>query len=154
MGSDRSCGWLAALTGALVLGVGVLLAGCGGGGPTGSKTSTSSPAKSTASKKQAGTTDRGARRCTKTAFLAALLADVDRLAFKVDRVRCQGDFARSRFVARGCPPGQATKVPCASTKVAAWRRGSKRWRLIAFSDGLTCSEVRRSAADFPQALCD
>jgi hypothetical protein len=158
MGSDRSCGWLAAPTGALVLAVGVLLVGCGGGGDDSS--SKTAPATATrtaqaAAKKPAGTSDRGARRCTRTAFLAALLADVAPLPFRVDRVRCEGKFARSRFVARGCAPGQtAGGISCGSAKVAAWRLGAKRWRLITYAGTLTCAEVRREAGDFPQSLCD
>jgi hypothetical protein len=154
--SDRSSGWLAALAGALVLAVAAMLAGCGGdddpSATSSSKATSTTPA--AAKKKTADTSDRGARRCTKTAFLAALLADVDRLPFEVSEVRCKGAFARTRFVARGCVPGQATKVPCGSAKVAAWRLGAKRWRLIAYTDKLTCTEVRRSAGDFPQTLCD
>ena len=105
-------------------------------------------------KTPADTSDRGARRCAKTAFLAALLADVDRLAFDVSEVRCKGSFARTRFVARGCAPGQATKVPCGSARIGAWRLGAKRWRLIAYKDQLSCGEIRRAAADFPQSLCN
>jgi hypothetical protein len=157
MGSDRSCGWLAALTGALVLAVGVMLAGCGGGdgAASSSTTSTSSPSTTTPAKKPAGTTDRGARRCSRTAILAALLADVARLPFDVDRVRCKGSFARSRFVARGCAPGRtADGIPCGTAKVGAWRLGAKRWRLIAYADALTCADVRKKAGDFPRSLCD
>lgn len=159
MGSDRSCGWLATLTSALVLAVGVMVAGCGGGDDpaSGSKTSTSSPTQTTAAapKKPTAPTDRGARRCTRTAILAALLADVDQLPFEVDRVRCKGSFARSRFVARGCAPGQtANGIACGTAKVAAWRLGVKRWRLIAYGDKLACADVRQKAGDFPQSLCD
>ncbi len=156
MGSDRSCGWLATLAGALVLGAGVLLAGCGGGSSSsGSKTSTSAQTTTTAAKKPAGTSDRGARRCTKAAFLAALLADVARLPFTVEGVRCKGAFARTRFVARGCAPGQtADGIPCGSARVAAWRLGAQRWRLIAYAQDFSCAEIRREAGDFPQSLCD
>jgi len=152
---DRRSGRVAALAGALVLAMAVALAGCGGDDEdTATSSRSATTATSTAKQKPRGTSDRGARRCTRTAFFAALLADVDRLPFTVERVKCKGDFGRSRFVARGCVPGQATKVPCGSAKVAAWRLGAKRWRLIAFADSLNCEAVRREAADFPQSLCD
>jgi hypothetical protein len=164
MGRDRSCGWLAALTGALVLAVGVVVAGCGGGnspksGPVATSastpTATSTQTTPAAPAQSSGPADRGATRCTRTAFLAALLADVAQLPFLVDRVRCQGGFGRSRFVARGCAPGQtAGGVACGSAKVAAWRRGAKRWRLIAYADTLSCAAIRAKAKDFPQSLCD
>ncbi len=153
MFSDRTGGWLAAFAGALTLGVAVMVSGCGGGEDP-AKTSSSTATTAAAKKTPAGTSDRGARRCAKTAFLAALLADVDRLAFDVSEVRCKGSFARTRFVARGCAQGQATKVPCGSARVGAWRLGAKRWRLITYKDRLTCGEIRRSAADFPQSLCN
>jgi hypothetical protein len=156
MGSDRSCGWFAALAGALVLAVGVMLAGCGGADDPASRSKTpeSNPAQTTpaTAKEPAGTTDRGARRCTRTAILAALLADVDQLPFKVDRVRCKGEFARSRFAYSSCPAGKAGPA-CDRAKVAVWRRGAKRWRLITYAVTLTCAEIRRAAADFPQSLC-
>ena len=149
---DRSSGWLAALAGALALAMAVAVSGCGGGDDPAKTSTSTTPA--AAKKTPAGASDRGARRCTKTAFLAALLADVDRLAFEVSDVRCKGSFARTRFVARGCAEGQATKVQCGSAKVGAWRLGAKRWRLIAYKDQLTCGEIRRAAADFPQSLCN
>ena len=151
MFSDRSSGWLAALAA-------LALRGCDGErlrrrrGPGQDVDDGDHPGRG--EEAQADTSDRGARRCAKTAFLAALLADVDRLAFDVSEVRCKGSFARTRFVARGCAPGQATKVQCGSAKVGAWRLGAKRWRLIAYKDQLTCGEIRRAAADFPQSLCN
>ncbi len=156
MFSDRSSGWLAALAGALTLAMAVAVSGCGGDeDPAKTSGSTATATTPAAGKKAAAdTSDRGARRCAKTAFLAALLADVDRLAFDVSDVRCKGSFARTRFVARGCAQGQATKVQCGSAKVGAWRLGAKRWRLIAYKDQLTCGEIRRAAADFPQSLCN
>jgi hypothetical protein len=132
------------------------LIGCGPGNDA--ATTTPRPtqtAPAAAPKKPAAPTDRGARRCTKTAFLAALLTDVAALPIEVDGVRCKGEFARSRFVARGCAPGQtANGITCGTAKVAAWRRGAKRWRLITYADALTCTEVRGKAADLPQSLCD
>ena len=166
MGRDRSCGWIAALTGALVLAVSVAITGCGGGnspkpGPvatsaaTPTATSTSGQTTPATPSQPSGPADRGATRCTRTAFLAALLADVAQLPFLVDRVRCEGAFGRSRFVARGCAAGQtADGIPCGSAKVAAWRRGAKRWRLIAYNDTLSCAAIRAKAKDFPQSLCD
>ncbi len=137
---------------ALVLAA-ALVAGCGGGDDAAQTTSPAPTATATTAKpKPAGTSDRGARRCTRAAFLAALLADVDPQPFKVDEVRCAGDFGRSRFVNAGCAAQQG--VACDGAKVAAWRLGEKRWRLIAYADGLPCAEVRRKAADFPQSLCD
>ena len=133
------------------------LIGCGGGddgatpAPSTSRQSTTAKAVK-AQAKPAGTSDRGARRCTKAAFLAALLADVEPRAFKVDEVRCEGDFARSRFAGVSCAAGQG--VACDGAKVAAWRLGEKRWRLIAYADSLDCSEVRGKASEFPSALCD
>ncbi len=153
MFSDRSCGWLAALAGVLALAVTGVLSGCGGDDDQAGKPSSTATSATSATKQPRGTSDRGARGCTRAAFLAALLADVEPLAFKVDQVRCKGEFARTRFVGRGCPQGQATKVPCGSAKVAAWRRGAKRWRLVTYADNLTCAGVRSKAADFPQSLC-
>lgn len=135
----------------LLLLAAALLAGCGGD----DSAQTTSPAQATsttAKNAKTGTTDRGARRCTRAAFLGALLADVDPLPFKVDEVRCAGDFGRARFVNAGCAAQQG--VACDGAQVAAWRRGAKRWRLIAYADSLRCAEVRRKAADFPQSLCD
>lgn len=132
-----------------------LIGACGGGedaATTTPKATQTAPA-AAAAKKPAGTSDRGARRCTRAAILAALLADVDPLPYKVDQVRCRGEFARSRFVLANCAAGQAS-VACASAKVAAWRRGEKRWRLIAYADGLSCAEVRKKAGDFPSSLCN
>ena len=142
---------------ALVLLLVAALAGCGSSdddpGSAATTTSTSTTEAKGATKTQpTGTVDRGARRCTKAAFLGALLADVEPQAFKVDEVKCAGDFARSRFVNAGCAGGQG--VACDGAKVATWRRGSKRWRLIAYADGVSCSEVRKKAGDFPQSLCD
>lgn len=138
---------------ALALVLAAALIGCGGDddAATAPAASQTTPAKA-AERTPAGTSDRGARRCTRTAFLAALLADVAPQPFKVDRVRCKGDFARSRFVNAGCAAGQG--IACDGAKIAAWRLGARRWRLIAYADGLSCSEVRGKAADFPQSLCD
>jgi hypothetical protein len=155
MFSDRSCGWLAVPAAALALALG----GCGGaGGGDLAGTSPAGPAstrttRSVSGQPRARTADRGARRCTRAAFLAALLADVDRLAFKVDRVRCEGGFARVRFVLSSCPAQAPPSVGCDRAKVAAWRLGSERWRLITYADALTCAEIRRSAKEFPSALC-
>ena len=159
MFSDRSRARVGALAGALALACGILLGGCGGGDSDsnsaattskGAKTTTTAAAKPA---KPSGTSDRGARRCTKSAFLAALLADVAPQPYTVSEVRCAGDFARSRFVLSNCAAGQAS-VACGSAKVAAWRLGSKRWRLIAYSDGLSCAGVREKAKDYPSTLCD
>ena len=157
MFSDRSRAQVGALAGALTLACGILFGGCGGGdGDEAATTSAKAKTTTTAAAKQAkptGTSDRGARRCTKSAFLAALLADVDPVPYTVSKVRCKGDFARSRFVLENCTAGQAS-VACGSAKVAAWRLGSKRWRLIAYSDGLSCADVHQKAKDFPSTLCD
>lgn len=131
------------------------LIGCGGSdddAATTPKATQTAPA-AAAAQKPRGTSDRGARRCSKAAFLAALLADVAPQAFKVDQVRCAGDFGRSRFVNAGCS-AQPAGIACDGAKVAAWRLGAKRWRLIAYADGLKCGEVRKKAGDFPSSLCD
>lgn len=152
MFSDRSRAGRGALTGALALVVAFVLAGCGG--DDGAKAPSATQATTGAAKatKQTGTSDRGARRCSKSALLAALLADVDRVPFTVDEVRCKGKFARSRFEWESCPAGQ-TSAACGTAKVAAWRLGAKRWKLISYGDGLSCAEVRKKAADYPSALC-
>lgn len=129
-----------------------LLGACGGGDDDPASTTPKSTKTAPAADKPAVTTDRGARRCTKAAILAALLVDVEPLPYKVNEVRCKGEFARSRFVLANCPAGQAS-VACGSAKVAAWRRGAKRWRLITVLDGLSCAEVRKKAGDFPSSLC-
>ena len=139
----------------LALALAAALIGCGGGDdgatPPTSTTSTQTTATS-AGKQPKGTSDRGARRCTKAAFLGALLADVEPRAFKVDAVKCEGEFARSRFVNVDCAAGQG--VACDGPQIAAWRLGEKRWRLIAYAGSLSCSEVRKKAKQFPSALCD
>jgi hypothetical protein len=151
--SDRSCGPVAALAGALMLAVGVALGGCGDDpAPRATSTPRQTQTAPATAKQPAGTSDRGARRCTRTAILAALLADVDQLPFRVSGLRCEGKFARARFAFSNCPAGQ-TSPACGRAKVAAWRLGSKRWRLITYADALTCTEIRRTAADFPQSLC-
>jgi hypothetical protein len=134
-----------------------LLIGCGGDGDGGAATTTSTTTRTAAAgagKQATGTVDSGARRCTRTAFLAGLLADVALLPFKIETLKCKGEFARTRFVPRGCAPGQtADGIPCGSTGVAVWRRGARRWRLIAYSKSLSCAEIRKQAGDFPQSLC-
>ena len=50
--------------------------------------------------------DPALRRCTRKAFLVALRADVDRIRFRVDQLRCIGAFARTRFTIAECLPGQ------------------------------------------------
>lgn len=138
---------------ALALVLAAALVGCGGDDDAATTAPKASETATTAAKqaKRTGTSDRGARRCTKAAMLAALLADVEPQAFKVSEVRCEGKFARSRFVNSSCAAGQG--VACDGAKLAAWRLGAKRWRLIAYADGLSCSEVRKKAGDFPQSLC-
>jgi hypothetical protein len=132
----------------------LMLGGCGGGGDDASSGPSTASTPTAAKKQKAkGTADRGARRCTKSALLASLLADVAPVPYKVDKVRCTARFARSRFVLASCTAGQTT-VACGSPQVAAWRLGEKRWRLIAYADGLSCAEVRKQAADFPSSLCD
>jgi len=153
MGLDRSRGRLCAVA----LALGALLVGCGGGddepAPSSKATTAARTTTAAAKPKRAGTADRGARRCTKAAILAALLADVDPLPFKVDRVRCDGEFARARFEIASCPAGQASAA-CTGPKVAAWRLGAKRWRLIAYDDALSCAAVRQKAKEYPSSLCD
>jgi hypothetical protein len=98
--------------------------------------------------------DPALRRCTTKAFLAALRADVDRLPFRVEQMRCAGGFATTRFVVSDCLPEQTTnRSACERTRVAAWRRDATRWRLITYSQTLDCNVVRDAAPRFPAALC-
>ena len=140
---------------ALALVLAAALIGCGSDDDAATTAPKSTPTTATdAAEKQAqpkGTADRGARRCSKAAFLAALLADVEPQAFKVDDVKCDGDFARARFANASCAGGQG--VACDVPQISAWRLGEKRWRLIAYAGDLSCSEVRKKAKEFPAALC-
>lgn len=131
------------------------LAACGdsdddGAGTTATAARTATAAQTTPS----GATDRGARRCSRAAFLAALLADVARAPFRVDRVRCRGDYARTRFRNAACGAGQGSTIACDRAQVAAWQLGERRWRLIAYMPSLSCTEVRKRIADYPSDLCD
>jgi hypothetical protein len=98
--------------------------------------------------------DPALRRCTTTAFLAALRADVDKVRFRIDRIRCSGGFARTRFAFVDCLPGQTgDRRGCERTREAAWRRDSQRWRLITFEQKLDCPVIQAAAPTYPAALC-
>jgi hypothetical protein len=96
--------------------------------------------------------DPALRRCTRGAFLNALRADVDKVRFRVDQIRCSGAFARARFTIVDCLPGQ-TGGGCERTRVAAWRRTPERWHLITYATQLNCTIVRAAAPKYPAALC-
>jgi hypothetical protein len=99
--------------------------------------------------------DPALRRCTSAAFLSALRADVDKSRFRVLKIRCSGDFARTRFAFVGCLPGQTggSVRGCARVREAAWRRTPQRWKLITFEEQLDCPEVQAAAPKYPDALC-
>jgi hypothetical protein len=98
--------------------------------------------------------DPALRRCTTTALLAALRADVDKRPFRIEDKHCAGGFARTRFVVSDCRPGQTSnRSGCERRRVAAWRRDATRWRLITYSEALDCNVVRDAAPRFPAALC-
>lgn len=98
--------------------------------------------------------DPALRRCTTKAFLSALRADVGKVRFRVERIRCSGGFAVTRFAFLECLPGQ-TGDPrgCKRTRVAAWRRDPRRWRLVTFEEKLDCPVVQAAAPKYPDALC-
>jgi hypothetical protein len=99
--------------------------------------------------------DPSLRRCTEKAFQAALRADVDKLPFRVDQIRCRGGFARTRFTISDCKPEQTTgRQYCERKRVAAWRRVAARWKLITYSPAIDCAVVQAAAPAFPAALCD
>jgi hypothetical protein len=98
--------------------------------------------------------DPALRRCTRAAFLSALRADVDKVRFRLDRIRCSGGFARTRFAFVACLPGQTgDRRGCERTREAAWRRDARRWRLITFAQKLDCPVVQAAAPRYPAALC-
>jgi hypothetical protein len=98
--------------------------------------------------------DPALRRCTKAAFLSALRADVDKTRFRVDKIRCSGNFARTRFAFVGCLPGQTGNPQgCTRVREAAWRRTPQRWKLITFEEQLDCPEVQAAVPKYPDALC-
>ncbi|MDP1849630.1 MAG: hypothetical protein Q8K79_17725 [Solirubrobacteraceae bacterium] len=99
--------------------------------------------------------DSGLRRCDSRAFVAALREDVDQLRFAIDRMRCRGNFASTRYTFSDCLPEQTERrSACERTRVAAWRRDATRWRLITYGSTLDCAVVRAAAPRFPTALCD
>jgi hypothetical protein len=94
------------------------------------------------------------RRCTRHAFLSALRADVDKVQFRVDQIRCDGGFARARFTIVECLPGQTgDRRGCERTRIAAWRRDARRWRLITYSEKPSCAVIRAAAPKYPSGLC-
>ena len=98
--------------------------------------------------------DPALRRCSSRAFVAALRKDVDRLPFVIDRMRCRGNFASTRYTVSDCLPEQTERrSACERTRVAAWRRDATRWRLITYASTLDCVVVRAAAPRFPTALC-
>jgi len=98
--------------------------------------------------------DPALRRCSSRAFVAALREDVDQLAFVIDRMRCRGNFASTRYTVGDCLPEQTERrSACERTRVAAWRRDATRWRLITYASTLDCAEARAGAPRFPTALC-
>jgi len=99
--------------------------------------------------------DPGLRRCTEKAFQNALRADVDRLPFRVDQIRCRTGFARTRFRISDCRPGQTeNRSSCERTRVAAWRLTEARWKLITYTPALDCAVVQTASPKFPDTLCD
>lgn len=99
--------------------------------------------------------DPALSRCTEKAFQNALRADVDRVQFRVDQIRCRGGFARTRFTISDCPPAQTEgRSSCERTRVAAWRRTKPRWKLITYTPALDCAVVQTASPKFPDALCD
>jgi hypothetical protein len=99
--------------------------------------------------------DPALRRCTRAAFLSALRADVDKTRFRVERIRCSGDFAVTRFAFIGCLPGQnaGSSKGCTRVRQAAWRRTPQRWKLITFEEQLDCPVVQAAEPKYPDALC-
>lgn len=99
--------------------------------------------------------DAALRRCTRAAFLSALRTDVDKTRFRVERIRCSGDFAVTRFAFLGCLPGQngGSTTGCTRVREAAWRRTPQRWKLITFEEQLDCPVVQAAAPKYPAALC-
>jgi hypothetical protein len=93
-------------------------------------------------------------RCTEHAFQNALRADVDKLRFHVDQIRCRGGFARTRFTISDCKPEQTTGLQyCQRKRVAAWRRTATRWKLITYTPALDCNVVQAASPKFPDSLC-
>jgi hypothetical protein len=98
--------------------------------------------------------DPSLTRCTVRAFQNALRADVDKLRFHVDQIRCRGGFARTRFTISDCKPEQTTGLQyCQRKRVAAWRRTATRWKLITYTPALDCNVVQAASPKFPDSLC-
>jgi hypothetical protein len=99
--------------------------------------------------------DAALRRCTDAAFLSALRTDVDKTRFRVERIRCSGNFAVTRFAFIGCLRGQneGSAKGCTRIREAAWRRTAQRWKLITFEQQLDCPVVQAAAPKYPAALC-
>jgi hypothetical protein len=78
------------------------------------------------------------RRCSSRAFVTALREDVDQLRFVIDRMRCRGNFASTRYTVSDCQPEQTERPSaCERTRLGAWRRDVTRWRLITYASTST-----------------
>jgi hypothetical protein len=99
--------------------------------------------------------DPALRRCTDRAFATALRDDVDDPhPIRVESRRCTAGFARTRFVINACKPGfRGERFSCERVRIAAWRLGPDRWRLILYRPKLDCTETQAAAPGFPSALC-